>query len=235
MFRILLDNVDNYTYDLRVVSRPSVPVTNYEYDETDIKHRGKLYKASHIPDKVIKVDFNFVEHECFGNALRKMNAWFLNAKTLKFSDDVNVYFKIKKVEIDDIERELKILGKFTVQFTVEPYAYSCEGDEELTFFQDEWQNNGLIMYNFGTINSYPRFRLHGNGTLSINVNGKEMTVKNVVDYVDIDTELEYCFKGSTNMNKYMTGNFETFKTGENVMTFSSSVSQLDIIPRWRYL
>lgn len=235
MFKIIIDDKDNYDYDLRVVSRPSVPVTNYEYDEVKISNRGPIYTIAHIPDKVISVDFNFVEKECFGHAIRSVNAWFLNAKKLSFSDDIGVYFRVKKVNISDIERELRVLGKFTVEFTVEPFSYSCDGESQISFDKTHLVSNSITLYNFGTTEALPLIKLHGNGKLSMTINGSTTTVDNVVDYVSLDCETLCCFKDNVNMNKNMTGDFQTFNVGDVVITFSETVESVEIVPRWRYL
>ena len=237
IFRIIIDDLDNYEYKLRVVTRPSIPVTNYEYNETKITNRGSLYSKVNIPDKELEVEFSFVEKVSFGQMLRRINAWFLNAKKIRFSDDMDVYYKVKCVNIENIERQLKILGTFTVTFTIDPHAYSIEGDTPITIFQHDIAFAGaqLILNNFGTKESLPKIRLYGNGTLTLTINGKLITLNSVVGYIDVDGEMFRCNKDATNMNKNMVGDFPVFNVGENTIVFSPNVSQIDIVPRWRYL
>lgn len=106
-----------------------------------------------------------------------------------------------------------------------------------------WLRSGLLPQSFtagGAITnptlypSQPYLRVVGHGQLIIG--GKIMTVaENPFPYIDIDCQAMDAHYGATNANSYITlndGDFPTLSPGESTFTIQSSITRLEITPRW---
>lgn len=231
-YYIVFNGQTNIDTGVLIKTRPSKPSTTMKYEEIEAPGRdGLLYKEKGYGDIDISISFNFVSKtpEKWDKDFRKVKKWLLGNedKNLKFSDDLEVFYKVNKVTIETPERVMKRLGRFTVTFTCEPYVYLEDGKDEVNL-----TNN---IYNYNEI-SKPIYLIYGEGYLNLNVNGKVINV-NVGQKIIIDTNLGLCFRedGSIN-NVALKGMYKDLylKEGENTFSWTGSF-QIKIIPNWRCL
>lgn len=231
-YYIVFNGQTNIDTGVLIKTRPSKPSPTMKYEEIEAPGRdGLLYKEKGYGDIDISISFNFVSKtpEKWDKDFRKVKKWLLGKedKNLKFSDDLEVFYKVNKVTIETPERVMKKLGIFTVTFTCEPYVYLEDGKDEINL-----TNN---IYNYNEI-SKPIYLIYGEGYLNLNVNGKVINV-NVGQKIIIDTNLGLCFRedGSIN-NVALKGIYKDLylKEGENTFSWTGSF-QIKIIPNWRCL
>ncbi|MEN8075307.1 distal tail protein Dit [Clostridioides difficile] len=228
---ILFNNKTNLDVETYIVSRPSKPSPKMEYEEVKVPGGKTLYRKKGYKDIEIPISFNFISKKPseWGRDFRSIKKWLLriNDNKLKFSDDLEFYYKVNKVTIDTPERVLKRIGRFSVTFTCEPYDYLVEGLEEIEL------NNYLFNY---YEHSQPIYKITGEGVLRLTVNGAEVTV-NVGQNLTINTELGLCFRedGSIN-NVALKGRYKALelKEGDNTFSFNEGFD-IKIIPNWRCL
>ncbi|AXY08559.1 phage tail protein [Bacillus thuringiensis LM1212] len=215
-------------YHLCMVERPNIPTSKkkIEFIDVDGRENGALTKEKGYEDVEFTVKFNLLEDENIKPLLRKIKAWIMSAKIVSFTDDY-VYRKIKSVEIGDIDNEIEEYGKFEVLFKADPYEYAIEQPITIT--------NPITIMNQGTLHSLPKLTIYGTGNITIQINGISFQVKNVNSFVIVDSDLMECYYNTTPMNDKMVGKFPTFKEGENAISWSGSVSKIDIETRWRYI
>lgn len=91
------------------------------------------------------------------------------------------------------------------------------------------------LYNRYNSYSYPRMRVYGSGSGKIYVNDIMIQLTEINSYVDLDSELEMCYKGSTNCNNKMIGEFPLLLEGENTIKFEGGITKININPSWRTL
>lgn len=231
-YYIVFNGQTNIDTGVLIKTRPSKPSPTMKYEEIEAPGRdGLLYKEKGYGDIDISISFNFVSKtpEKWDKDFRKVKKWLLGNedKNLKFSDDLEVFYKVNKVTIETPERVMKRLGRFTVTFTCEPYVYLEDGKDEINL------TNNIYNYNE---TSKPIYLIYGEGYLNLNVNGKVINV-NVGQKIIIDTNLGLCFRedGSIN-NVALKGIYKDLylKEGENTFSWTGSF-QIKIIPNWRCL
>ena len=92
---------------------------------------------------------------------------------------------------------------------------------------------GSALYNPTLYESKPTIRVYGNGTVTIN--GNTITIASGQSYIDIDSEAQDCYTGNTNKNdkvSFSEHKFPTLKPGVNSISYTGSVTSVEITPRW---
>ncbi|PFJ19023.1 phage tail protein [Bacillus cereus] len=228
MFDVRIDSKLGSDFQLCMVERPEIPTAKekVEFIEIPGRENGTLTKKQGYGDVTFKIIFNLLEDYNIKQLLRRIKAWLLTAKILSFTDD-NVYRKIKSVEIGDINNEIEEYGFFEVTFVADPYEYAIQQPLEFT--------TAMTIVNYGTFDSLPKFTIYGSGTITMQINGISFQLKNVNGSVVVDSELKECYSGTTPMNQNMIGKFPVFKTGENTISWTGTVTKIELETRWRYL
>ncbi|SDY42773.1 phage tail protein [Bacillus sp. 166amftsu] len=227
MLDIRIDDYFASDFNMCMVERPKIPTAKREVEYIKVPGRhGSLTKKGAFEDVPLTIKFNLLEDENAKPLIRRIKSWLLNGKVLHFDDDV-VYRKIKNVEIDDIENQIEEYGGFEATFTFDPFEYVEDETIILT--------TPGVLYNPGTEKSDPKIVIAGSGTVNITINDVTFQVKDIVDSVIIDSELLEAYKGTTNMNNKMIGNFPVFDVENNSITWTGTVQSLTITPRWRYI
>lgn len=94
-------------------------------------------------------------------------------------------------------------------------------------------NGATSIYNPTLYASKPLIRVTGYGTLTLG--NDTITVASGQTYVDIDSEIMDCYNGTTNKNSKVTfssGEFPTLKPGVTGVSYSGSITKVEITPRW---
>lgn len=223
---IVYNEKTNLDVNLLVASRPSKPSAIMQYEEVKVPGGKTLYREKGYGDIDITVSFNFMSKYSWDKDFRLIKSWLLGKvnNKLKFSDDLEVFYKVNKVTIDTPERLMKKIGKFNVTFTCEPYVYIDEGERELN----------SILYNNYLI-ARPIYRIVGEGYLTLNINNKVIKA-NVGQELIIDTDKGLCYRNGIVNNVALDGRYEDMYLLEGNNTFSwTSGFKIYILPNWRCL
>ena len=226
---VIYNDKTNLDVNLLVKTRPSKPSPNMRYEEIEVPGRDSLlYREKGYGDIEISVSFNFSSKRPsdWDKSFRIARNWLLRkvSNKRKFSDDLEVYYKVNKVTIETPERVVKKLGRFNVTFTCDPYTYIDEDEREL----------GQTLYNNYLV-SKPIYRIVGEGYLTLNINNK--TIKaNVGQELIIDTAKGLCYRQGIVNNVALEGSYENMylKEGNNTFNWTSGF-KIYILSNWRCL
>src|SRR5699024_4743077 len=91
----------------------------------------------------------YMHGDNFKKIFRRAKMHLLNAKTLIFDDDIDVFYKVKSVQIETAENIIKTFGEFTVNFTLDPFQYEIDSPEreitdEITLINHGYQSDPVI-------------------------------------------------------------------------------------------
>ena len=232
-FQIFYNGESCKDVGLSVVSRPTIPVPEREYDTIKVEGRdGELHRDKKTyKDIEIPIEFNFVSKtpDVWAQDLRKVKKWLYSGKDkrLIFSDDPEYYYKVKKAVMGDTERTAKRKGKFEIVFTCESYMYRVDGQDE--------KEIGEYLYN-PYMESQPVYKIYGNGEITLEVNGNQVTAE-VTEQLNIDTKLEICYNAANEIsNAALTGKYEGLylKEGDNNFKYTEGFKVV-LVPNWREL
>lgn len=208
-------------------TRPCIPANSKNIEFIPIPGRdGDLTIDRGWKDRCLSLALNFADYDNLNKKIREIRAILLNAKTIMFSEDMEVYYKIKNVDIGDINRQLKALGSFVVNFILEPFDYSIDVDI-ITI------NTNSNVLNYCTHTSNPKIKIYGTGNLQLSINNTTFQVDNVVNHVVIDSEFKTCYEEAS--NKELKGKWPILESGNNSIVKSSNITKIEIEPRWRYI
>ena len=119
-------------------------------------------------------------------------------------------------------------GSFELVFNCKPQRFLNSGKESQTFVATGSITNPTLFP------SKPLIRAYGAGQLT--VGSRVITIGNTDKaYTDIDSELQDCFNGTTNLNEYVTFSdykFPELAPGNTGITPGVGISRVEIIPRW---
>ena len=140
------------------------------------------------------------------------------------------YYEAKNVEGVNIAYPLGDgrLLKFLVALELEPYSRPL--------------NNPLVtlekislIENNTTMEAKPYLKITGNGTITLKRNSVQfLEIKNVVDYVEINGEMDFISKGTASMERNAIGEVLTLKEGQNHLEVIGDVTKVEIRYNWRY-
>lgn len=207
---IIYNDKTNLDVNLLIASKPYKPSPVMKYEELKIPGGKTLYREKGYNDIEIPISFNFMSKYSWDKDFRIIKEWLLskvNSK-LKFSDDLEVFYRVNKVTIDTPERSIKKIGKFNAIFTCEPYVYIDENERELSTFL---YNNYLI--------ANPIYRIVGEGYLTFNINNNVIKA-NVGQELIIDTDKGLCYREGKVDNVALEGRYEDMYLLEGENTFS---------------
>lgn len=134
------------------------------------------------------------------------------------------YYKARVLSVDTSTEHYN-LGwlRLVVTFELQPFLYLDSHTSILT--------NGQKVYNMG-IESYPYFKISGDGEISIMINGIKAFDVTVSQYVEI--EYPFAWKGVQNRGRYLS-EFVKMPRGESVISWTGNVREVQFNGRWRTL
>jgi predicted phage tail component-like protein len=210
---------------------PNIPVPQKRYNEVEVSGKdGKYLEENGYEDIVITLELNFIIKDAkWHDRVRQIKNWLLESmnRELIFEDDAAFFYKVKKVELGEIEHTTRRIGNLTANLTCEPYTYLRNGKVKMK--SEEAEQNPYLLCK-------PVYYVQGEGLCVINVNGKDMEV-NVSGNLIIDTERMLAYREDGTLgNTKITGEYEELylKPGRNRISVSPGFV-MRVKPNWRCL
>lgn len=231
MFYALFDDKRDIDIDkdIYLLQRPNIPPPERAYRVTNVEGKGDVYEdLGYYNDIEIPLEYNFYS-EKYNETYRRIKKFFKRGEKLKFSDDGEGFYKIKKITIANNLREMIEFGKFTVLVICEPYFYFDYGENEIEL------KNENIFFNDDE-ETIPIFRITGNGLFILKMNGNTFKV-NVGQEVLIDVSKGRCYrKDGAISDSSVSGKYKELRLleGENTISFNVGF-KVGMIPNWRCL
>jgi len=124
-------------------------------------------------------------------------------------------------------RMWKTMGKFKIEFTCKPQRYLKLGEKT-----NEFTSAGAL-FNPSAYDALPMIRAFGYGQINIGDYGIYIG-ENQLPYVDIDCERMDAYYNNINCNNMISleSDFPVLKKEETEITFDSTITLLQIVPRW---
>lgn len=216
-------------YSILITRKPVIPVAKRraEYIPIDGRH-GYLTVDDETYDTIpIPVECSIADVSDAN--LRAIRAWLTGAGDLIFSDETDKVWKARVDEKIDYKTALLYMREFVIMFDCFPLAYAITNNMVTK------TTSPATLINTGTVPSDPIIKVYGTGSINLTINGKIINLTNVSSYVTVDSELVDCYKDTTLKNNDMTGDFPELIPGTNNISWTGTVTKIEITPNWRYL
>lgn len=122
-------------------------------------------------------------------------------------------------------------GKLRIGFNCRPERFTTDAFTVIT----KTTSGGYITNPTGQ-RAKPCIKVYGSGSGSITVNGYQVNIAQLNQYLHIDSELQDAYRGlnDPNQNIYVTlvSDFPVLDVGNNYITWNGGITQVDIYPRW---
>lgn len=148
-------------------------------------------------------------------------------------DDQDFYRLATFTNSSSFAEQLEVFGEGELVFDAKPYRYSRLGDKAIVILEKGKQIINTMR------KSQPIVKIWGTGDVDLYINSQRMNFFSLSDYIEID-----CFMltaidqaGGNLSFKVSETSFPWFvlEEGANRVTWTGSVSKIEIIPRWRSL
>lgn len=205
---------------LPTLSRAEEKVSEIELDG----RHGTLTQT----DNKYKNSVKSIECAMINGNVDKISAWLKGNGIFKFSHAKGQFFYGRITNAIDFERQIAELNEFIVVVNMQPFKYLQEGEETITITKP------TKIINMGTFESEPLLRVYGSGNITLSNNNNNIILKDIKDYIIIDTFTQEAFKEGENCNNKMHGEPFIF-TEINDISWIGNINKIEIIPRWRNL
>lgn len=187
------------------------------------------YEDITIPVKIDILDKRMIETK-----YREIKRWlsFIEDDHLIFSDDLGFFYKVKMIDLKEFITEFQTCGTATVNFICSPYLYLVNGEYEIDF-----ENN---LFNEFPLNAEPVYKIVGNGIIKLNINSKVVTI-DLADEIIVDIPKKLTLRNGKIEGKRKKGEWKDLELipGDNTLDYEltpgSNLESFTLIPNWRTL
>lgn len=164
-------------------------------------------------------------------------AYFTNNQSGKvtFSNEPDKYYNYEIIDEIDFERLIRFKTA-TVTMHIQPFKYSNEQGIKTFNIADEITS--VNVYNNGNYVSKPIIKITGSGTIEFKQEGIAVftyTFPTDDTYVVIDSDKQEAYVGSILKNRNMDGEFPILKVGKNVLSWTGTITKIEVSNYSRWL
>lgn len=230
-----------------LATRPSVPPPQKRGDWYDLGGvDGSMLSTDGTYENItIECQLNFVcPPEKVGNQYRRVKEWIRGSGELCFTDDPDVYYRVKAAQVAEFARRTKRGADMIAAFICDPYTYTKDG--KLGISKAFAANNTaaeISVFNPGAV-AYPVYYISGGSSTKsakLRVNSNTAFTVNRTDGIYIDTEKMMVYNSSGAQNFASSGDFDDLLLPESNLatsikiTNNSAAVTLEVVPNWRML
>lgn len=218
-------------YGIHVLEQPPLTMPKERATFTSIPGRSgtlTVLEGDDIYDDMILTATCVIDCEA---RIPNLTNWLRGGGTVCFANRPGGYYNARIVNQISFEKILRgnPHRKFAVNFRCQPFWYEKNPHSIVL------TNSGSSVNNPGTVFSEPVITVYGSGNISLTVGTTAITLSDVAQSITVDSVQMECYKGTTNCNSKMSGDFPTLKPGNQVIRWTGNVTQVEIQPNWRYL
>jgi phage-related protein len=158
-------------------------------------------------------------------------AWLKGSGKVTFANRQGGFYFARIVNQISFEKILRgnPHRSFAVNFRCKPFWYA-DPVTPITLMV-----SGGTITNPGSVPSEPVITVYGSGEITLMVGLTIVEFEGVSGSITLDTPLMEAYSGITSMNGKMSGDFPILTSGMNAVSWSGSVTKIEVQPNWRYL
>ncbi|WP_195972966.1 distal tail protein Dit [Clostridium thermobutyricum] len=191
-----------------------------------------VVKYGGYSDITIPVPIDILDKEIIKRKYRDIKNWLSDIKDNKliFSNDSEVFYRVKQINLDSFKTEFIEMGSATINFICSPYTYYLDGILDIPLVP--------ILFNDYGKEAKPIFHIKAEGLVTLTINNSSVEL-NVGQEITVDVERELIYKEGVINNSIKKGSWDSLvlKQGKNELSYScdGTFNSITIIPNWRCL
>ncbi len=222
-------NINSLDKDIIITKKPPLPKFERRTENIVIPGRnGTLYYNDEdtYESAPITIECSLLNW----NRLDEIKKWLNGEDKLILSLQPNCFYNAiikNKIDFTTIADQIYT---FPIIFDVQPISHSIE-EKEVTI--DKATNLEITESTYAI---KPYIKVNGSGYVTLTINNKNVILKEIESYVELDCELEEAFKGNINCsNKVECDDFPTLIPGTNNISWIGNVSSIQFKYREAFL
>lgn len=211
--------------ELPSITKPKMRVSETVIDGVDGSYIEELGYESY--DKTIKIGLtrNYDIDEVID--------YFNGEGSIVFSNEPDKYYKVKIINQINYERLVRF-KEATIKIRTQPFKYLYQ--EHKQAFNNP--SESITVINNGFLDSKPIIKLEGSGTIEFKIDNVAIfsyTFPNNESEVIIDSDKQDAYLGNILKNRNMNGEFPLLKRGKNIITWTGTITKIEVIANSRWL
>ena len=211
---------------IKVISLPSIAKSKEKISNIAVDGRdGDLTEITgyDAETKTIKGDY-------FGKNIDFLYSWLDGEGELILSNQMDRFYEVRILSVE-LEEYLKNRYEITIKYKQQPFGYLLLGKEAIEITKT------TAIYNPGNHPSKPYIKVYGSGDITLNLNNTNVVLKDVSNFIEIDSKRGNCYVTDSNgvitdTNDKMYSPFPVLEKGTTNISWTGNVSKIEIIPRW---
>ena len=219
-------------YGIYVSEQPSVTIPQERSTQTKIPGRpGTLttLEGEDVYDEMTLTATCFIRDPAL---ISSIAGWLKGGGKVTFANRPGGFYHARIANQIPFEKILR--GNphcsFAVNFRCSPpfwYASDVE-DVEIT-------TSSYVLVNPGSVYSEPIIQVFGSGDITLIINDSFIELEGIEGSITLNSVIQETYQGETLLNEKMEGEFPRLKPGNNLISWTGSVSRLVVTPNWRWL
>lgn len=225
------NGTDCRDYGIHVTEQPPITIPAERSTQTNVPGRpGSLthLEGEDVYDDLLLTAICFISDPA---QIPAIAAWLKGSGTVTFANRTGGYYKARIANQIPFEKVLR--GNphcaFSVNFRCFPFWYQ-EDAASITV-----NTSGIIVTNPGSVYAEPILTVYGSGDITLMVGSTIVELEDISGSILLDCALKEAYLGNALMNDHMTGEFPVLKPGANAVSWSGTVTKVEIKPNWRFL
>ena len=218
-------------FGIHVSEQPPITFPAERSSFTDVPGRsGSLttLEGEDVYDDLLLTATCFIQNS---ERIDEISSYLKGAGTVTFANRPEGFYYGRIVNQIPFEKILRgnPHRSFSVNFRCKPFLYL---NDSPTYSLTQ---SGQFLTNPGAVSSEPVITIYGSGDITLMVGMNIVELTEVSESITIDTPLMEAYRGSTSMNRCMSGDFPMLVPGANAISWSGNVTKVTIQPNWRTL
>lgn len=228
---LIFNGIDSRDYNVWIFDDLSENTPERDVTKVQVDGRNGELTIDNGRFKNVKKRYSALIYQSFAERYQEFtNALLVNTGYLQLEDSLHpdeVYSAMFDAPVEAVMSKDRSMGRFELEFTRDARRFLKSGKQAQEFL------TGGDIINPTNYSSRPRIRVYGHGNLVIN--NDTITIAEAFPYVDIDGEIQDCYYGNENANavvSFNTVDFPQLASGNNGISFSGSITKVEITPNW---
>ena len=146
------------------------------------------------------------------------------------SSDASSYRMAICTSGQDWDEQIRNFGTAKLVFSCKPFRFLTSGDAKTTLTAAGEITNPTAY------SALPYIKIYGSGNITLSIGGQSFPFLNIGSYIECDSDLQAVFTGVNNKaDKANFDDFPTLKPGANSISWTGTVTKVEIVPHWREL